>query len=511
MTMLTGLLGIPAFTAVLVLLPFPIAIVGRLNLLSMLATLLTAGAMVPLVLAQGTLEGLHHFLRVDALSCLMVLLVALTSFLASFYSMGYWESQSSEERGSDQKIRGYYALVNLFVVSMLVVCTTDNLGVLWVALEATTLASAFLVGFYNKEASLQAAWRYLIICSLGISFALIGVVLAFASAVSAAGFHEYALNWSYLMSIADQLDQTALKLAFGFAVVGFGTKAGLVPMHGWLPDAHSEAPTPVSALLSGVLLKCALYALIRFTILVNHGIGDNFAGSILMPFGFLSVGVAALYLFAQTHIKRLLGYSSIEHIGVITIGLSFGSPLAVFGALFHMWNHAMTKSLLFFTAGNLSLHYHTMSMQKITGSLRLTIGTGIALLVGGLALSGTPPFSIFISEFLIVSAGIQSEHWRPSLLLIVLLVVIFVALFNQLSPMAFGLPSEDTQHHGASTSPPISSLTGWALVIPVVFIILMGWFIPGPLFELFSEGTRIITGDVPAKTSTLSLLGNAGH
>ena len=508
MNLLAALLGIPAGAAVLVLLPFPIAVVGRLNVLCMLATLLTAGAMVPLVLAQGTLEGLHHFLRVDALSCLMVLLVSLTSFLASFYSVGYWESQPREERGSDQKIRGYYALVNLFVMSMLVVCTTDNLGVLWVALEATTLASAFLVGFYNKEASLQAAWRYLIICSLGISFALIGVVLAFASAVSAAGFHEYALNWSYLTSIADQLDPTALKLAFGFAVVGFGTKAGLVPMHGWLPDAHSEAPTPVSALLSGVLLKCALYALIRFAILVNHGIGDNFSGSILMPFGFLSVGIAALYLFGQTQIKRLLGYSSIEHVGVITIGLSFGSPLAVFGALFHMWNHAMTKSLLFFTAGNLYLCHHTLSMQKITGSLRLTTGTGIALLVGGLALSGTPPFSIFISEFSIVSAGIQLGYWVAPLLLIVLLVVIFAGLFSQLSRMAFGLPSEDAQDHEPSASPPISSLTAWALVIPMGFIVLMGWFIPGPLFELFSEGTRIITGDVPVETSIRSWRGN---
>ena len=484
MTILMVLLGIPVVAAVLSLLPLPITIIGRLTVFAMLATLVTAGGMVPHVLAQGTLEGLHHFLRVDALSCLMVVLISLTSFLASFYSVGYWESQPREERGSDRKLRGYYALYSLFVASMLLVCITDNLGVLWVALEATTLASAFLVGYYNKEVSLQAAWRYLIICSVGISFALIGVVLAFASAVSAAGFHEDALNWSYLMSMADQLDQTALKLAFGFAVVGFGTKAGLVPMHGWLPDAHSEAPTPVSALLSGVLLKCALYAIIRFSILVNHGIGDHFSGSILMAFGFLSVGVAALYIFGQTHIKRLLGYSSVEHIGIITIGLGFGSPLAVFGALFHMWNHAMTKSLLFFTAGNLSLRYHTMIIEKITGSLRLTTGTGVALLVGGLALSGTPPFSIFISEFLIVSAGIQSDHWVPSLLLIVLLVMIFAALFNQLSPMALGAPPEDVSHHDTSTSSPISSLTAWALVIPALFIILMGWVIPGPLFEL---------------------------
>lgn len=507
MTLLMVVLGIPIVAAAISLLPLPLAVHGRLNVLAMLGMLVMAGVMVPEVLEQGTLQGLHHFLRVDALSCLMVLLVSLTSFLASFYSLGYWESQSQEERGSDLKMRGYYALYSLFVASMLLVCVTDNLGVLWVALEATTLASAFLVGFYNQEISLQAAWRYLIICSVGISFALIGVVLAYASAVNAAGFHVDALNWSYLVSMADQLDPTALKLAFGFAVVGFGTKAGLVPMHGWLPDAHSEAPTPVSALLSGVLLKCALYAIMRFAILANEGLGNNFSGSILLTFGFLSVGVAAFYILAQTHIKRLLGYSSIEHIGIITIGMGFGSPLAVFAALLHMWNHAMTKSLLFFTSGNLSLRYHTMIIQHIAGSLRRSAGTGVALLIGGLALSGTPPFSIFISELLIVAAGIQLDQWVPAFLLIGLLVLIFAALLNQLSPMAFGARPEESQASEASEVPTISSLTNWALVIPVLFIIFMGWMIPGPLFDLFSESTRIISGEVPLHASVPLLLG----
>lgn len=508
---LTVLLAIPSLAAFTVLLPLPIRIIGRLNAVAMLGTLLTSVAMVPQVLTQGAIEGFHHVLRVDALSCLMVLLISVASFLTSFYSIGYWESRREEERGSDRKVRGYYSLFNLFVASMLLVCTTDNLGVLWVALEATTLASAFLVGYYNSEVSLHAAWRYLIICSLGISFALIGVILSYASAVRAAGFHEMALNWSYLVTIADQLDPTTLKLAFAFALVGFGTKAGLAPMHGWLPDAHSEAPTPVSALLSGVLLKCALYAIIRFAILANHGLGDNFAGWVLLPFGFLSVGVAAFYMFAQTHIKRLLGYSSIEHIGIITIGLGFGSPLAVFGALFHMWNHAMTKSLLFFAAGNLSLRYHTMTMKNIQGALGLTATTGLALLIGGLALSGTPPFSIFVSEFLIVAAGIQLNNWHLSLLLIGFLVLIFVALLNHLSPMAFGAVPGHPGDHGRSTSPPISSTTVWALGIPVVLIIVMGWMIPVPLADLLYEGTRIVVGEATFPKAMSPLLSSRGE
>ena len=237
MSLLIILLTIPILATGALLLPLSPKRMGQVNTLAMLATFCAALATIPIVLREGSMVAWEPILRVDALSCLMIALVSGVSLLASFYSVGYWNGQTAAERGSTKKIRGYYALFNLFVVSMLFVCTTDNLGLLWVALEGTTLSSAFLVGYYNKKASLEAAWRYLILCSVCITFALIGVIFAYASAIHIAGFYEAALNWTYLLSVADQLDPTTLKLAFVFAVVGFGTKAGLVPLHGWLPDA----------------------------------------------------------------------------------------------------------------------------------------------------------------------------------------------------------------------------------------------------------------------------------
>ena len=497
MNLLIILLTIPILATGVLLFPLSPKRAGQVNTLAMLATLCTALATIPIVLREGSMVAWEHILRVDALSCLMITLVSCVSLLASFYSVGYWEGQTAEERGSFKKVRGYYALFNLFVFSMLFVCTTDNFGLLWVALEATTLSSAFLVGYYNKKASLEAAWRYLILCSVGITFALIGVILAYASALHVAGSPESALNWTYLLSVADQLDPMMLKLAFVFAVVGFGTKAGLVPLHGWLPDAHSEAPTPVSALLSGVLLKCAIYAIIRFAILVNHGVGEGFAGPIMLAFGLLSVGVVTPFILAQTHIKRLLGYHSIEHVGIITIGLGFGSPLAVFGALFHILNHAMTKALLFFTSGNLALRYQTMSMHNMQGALRVMPGTGAALLIGGLALAGAPPFSIFISEFLIVTAGIQSGNWLAVTLLILFLVIIFAALIHHFSRIALGIPSQPKQGQPSQATGEVNATTVWVLAFPLIAIIVLGWVIPTPLSRLLVDATTLISGGQP--------------
>lgn len=495
MIALMAMMGIPILMAIAAaVLTLPRKRIGQLNSVGMLGTLAASVATVPHVLATGAISVGDHLFRVDPLSCVMVMLVASVSFLASLYSVGYWEEQAKElEPG--RTLKGYYVLFNLFVASMLVVCTVDNLGILWVALEATTLASAFLVGYYNRAASLQAAWRYLIICSVGISFALIGVILAYASAVHATGLDQgAALSWSYLMSVADRLDATTLKLAFVFAVIGFGTKAGLVPMHGWLPDAHGEAPTPVSALLSGVLVKCALYAIIRFTMLVNEGIGSHYAGPILLAFGLMSVGIAAPYILAQTHFKRLLGYSSIEHVGIIAIGLGFASQLGVYAALLHMWNHAMTKSLLFFLSGSLSVRYGTMSMSEMRGPVGVTAGTSIALLIGTLALSGAPPFSVFVSEFLILTAGVQAGRWLPVALLVAVLVIVFAAMVQHLIPIALASPPATGQQEPRPLRSQLDPWTAWALILPIVLLVTMSWGLPNPFSAVLVEASRLVTG-----------------
>jgi len=495
MNLATALLAIPLLTIGVVLFPSSIRLVGLLNTLGMLALLAVAVSTMPAILTQHAIQAWDHLIRIDALSGLVMILVAFVTFQASLYSVGYWEGQPVEERGSLRKIKGYYVLFDLFVLSMLLVCITDNLGILWVALEATTLTSAFLIGYHQKASSLEAAWRYIIVCSVGISFALGGIILVYASAVHAFGFHPEALTWSYLSSVAGQLDPTTLKLAYAFAVVGFGTKAGLVPMHTWLPDAHSEAPTPISALLSGVLLKCSIYAIIRFTILVNHGLGEGFAQPILVGLGLLSVAVATPFILAEKHIKRLLGYHSIEHIGIITLGLGFGSPLAVYGGLLHIWNHAMTKSLLFFTAGNLAMKYGTMEMDRMRGALSLMLLTGSTLLIGGLALAGSPPFSIFVSEFLIITAGIGAGQWLTVGLFILFLAIIFAALLHHFSEIAFRAKPAGSAEEPAAGE--LNPLTVWALVLPLLSIVVMGWTVPGPLSDLLLKATEIVAGARP--------------
>jgi hydrogenase-4 component F len=423
----------------------------------------------------------------------MILLVTLISFLVSLYSLGYMTHDVEEKIQTLRKLKGYYVLLDSFILTMLLVCTTNNLGALWVAIEATTLTSALLVGYYNKKTAVDAAWNYLMICAVGISFALVGIVLTYYSAIHTLGHVEKGLNWSYLMSVAFELDPTVLKLAFVFILIGFGTKAGLAPMHTWLPDAHSEAPTPVSALLSGVLLKCSFYGILRFTILVNQSVDHHFTSHLLLFFGILSLAVSTPFILIQKNIKRLLAYHSIEHMGIIAVGTAFASPLGIYAALLHMFNHAITKSLLFFVAGSLSLKYHTKEMGKMSGAIRLMPITGPLLLVGGLALAGMPPFSIFVSEWLILTAGIKEYEWAACTLFVLFLVIIFGGLVHHFSRIAFGVQPTRTEGGMALLPGEISRSVVFSFWVPVLLMVIMGWGIPDPLHSLLLEATKILT------------------
>lgn len=487
------LLGWQVLTVLGILVTPSLRWIGRINTAAMLVLLGIGASMVWSVLAKGPILAWGDFLYIDALSGLMVLLVALVSFLASFYSVGYMTNDTEEKIHTPRNLRVYYILFDLFVLTMLMVCISNNLGVLWVAIEATTLASALLVGFYNKKTAVQAAWNYLMICAVGISFALVGIVLTYFSAIHTIGHVEKGLNWSYLMTVASELDPTVLKLAFVFVLIGFGTKAGLAPMHTWLPDAHSEAPTPVSALLSGVLLKCSFYGILRFTILINQSVDHHFTSNLLLFFGILSVGIATPFILIQKNIKRLLAYSSIEHMGIITVGMAFASPLAVYAGLLHLFNHAITKSFLFFISGNLTLKYHTQEMEKMTGALTLMPVTGLLLLVGGLALAGSPPFSIFISEWLILTAGIKGYEWMACILIILFLVIIFGGLVYRFSRIAFGTKPVELSGESALVSGEGNCWTVRTLWVPFLFIVVMGWTVPGPLHDLLLEATKIVT------------------
>ncbi len=387
---------------------------------------------------RGALQ-VGRYLRVDGLSSFFLINIAFISGLVLVYASGYLR-HTGEGRFSSP--RWFYALVFLFLFTMISVCLSANLGLLWIMMEGTTLASALLVGFYNTEGAVEAGWKYLMVCTVGIAFALFGTIVLYLAAVKAGMNPAAALDWVSLMDAVPRigLDPHLVKLAFLFVIVGYGTKIGFVPMHSWLPDAHAEAPTPISALLSAVLLNCAMYAVMRYDAIVSRATGSGFPHTLLLIFGLLSMVVAGLLILVQSNLKRLMAYSSVEHMGIIAIGLGLGGPLGLFGALLHTFNHSVAKSLLFFSAGNVRHNFGTLRMDSISGMTRTMPQTSAALVVGSLAIVGLPPFSLFISEFAILSEAFAQARFLVVGLFLVMLSVVFGGFAYHLLRLLCGDP-----------------------------------------------------------------------
>jgi hydrogenase-4 component F len=443
--------------------------------------------------SQGHLEALGGWLYADALSGITVLIIAFVGFTAALYSIGYLrEDLRAGDLGPDEarsRLRIYYTLLNLFLFSMLVVPVTNSLGVLWIAIEGTTLASLFLVSFYGTREALEAAWKYIIVGSVGIALGLFGTILTYYSAVRVLGT-SYDLNWSLLVPIASQLDPDVMRLALLFIVIGYGTKAGLAPMHTWLPDAHSEAPSPISALLSGVLLNCAMYAVLRFYALATPSLGRGYPDALLLGFGLLSLFVATAFILKQRDYKRLLAYSSVEHMGLVAVGVAFGGPLGLAGALLQLINHAATKSLMFFASGHVLLRYGTKEIAAVPGIVRVLPVSGAMLVLGGLALSGAPPFSLFASELTIFAAGFQNGHALAATVALALVALVFAGLLGSLNRMVFG-----TAPIGIAAGEP--SWTGQiAMGVSLAVVVGLGLVVPAPLAELVRQAAAVLAGDV---------------
>src|SRR5215510_7182221 len=368
-----------------------------------------------------------NLLRADSLSAFMVGIITFVGAIVGIYAVGYVNVEF--DVAHFRRVRLFYSLFQLFIFTMLFAVTTDNLGVMWVAIEGTTLATVFLVNLHDNHTGLEAAYKYLIISSVGIAFAFMGTVLVYYAAFTMVG--EIGLSWTMLMDIAARLNPGIVKLAFIFILIGYGTKAGLAPMHTWLPDAHSEAPAPISALMSGVLLNVGLYALMRFKAVADVA-APGFASTWLMRFGLLSLGLAAAFLLSQRNYKRMLAYSSVEHTGIVALGLGFGGYWGLLGALLHMMNHALSKSMLFLLSGNISLKYHTTDIRRVRGLLTVAPWTGFAFLSGTLALVGLPPFGPFISEFIIFRAGFAAHSVPYVVMGIALLVLVFAGMLASL-------------------------------------------------------------------------------
>jgi hydrogenase-4 component F len=496
--LLIALLITPLAAAVLSWLARKRPAMEALNLIGFAVTFVVAFLLAGRVLHQGPVSLWDGFLYADHLSALVILLTASMALICSVYAVGYIREDersgalTSEGNGDavSAKLRKYYTLTPIFVFAMLVVTVSNNLGVMWVAIEATTLASIFLVTFYGKGTSLEAAWKYAIIGGVGLSMALFGTVLLYYSAHNLPGSDTLAgLNWSVLASSAGQLDQTTMRLAFILALLGYGTKAGLAPMHTWKPDAYSEAPVPAAAILSTAMLNCALYGLIRFYILSSRCLGPDFPGGLLLLFGMLSMGIAVPFVLVQRNVRRLLAYSSIDHAGIMVIALGVGGALASLGLMLHMLFHTVGKALLFMCAGNVSQHFKTDLFRKIKGGVIQTMPlTGTVFLMAILAIIGMPPFSLFQSEFLILRASMAGGHSLASTLFIVFGTGVCVGALIHVGNLVLG-PS-----HGEPAAPWNPWRNTSMLVLAAVLVIIAFW-IPAPLLELVRCAARVVSGE----------------
>ncbi len=371
---------------------------------------------------------------------------------------------------------------------MILVALANNLGMLWVAVEGTTLASVFLVMFYGRDTSLEAAWKYAIIGGVGLSMALFGTILTYYSAHQVLGTDTLAgLNWSVLVKNAAQFDKPTMRLAFILILLGYGTKAGIAPMHTWKPDAYSEAPIPGAAMLAAGVLNCALYGLIRFYILSSKCLGPQFASHLLILFGLLSMGVAVPFILVQKSFRRMLAYSSIDHSGIMVLALGFGGPLGILGMLLHMTFHSITKPLLFFCAGNVQQYLNTDLFREAKGGLIHSMPlSGAAFLMATLAVTGAPPFSLFLSEFTILRAAFSGGYLVLAVLFITFLVAIFSGFLIHIANLVLG---PDPGRPPAETGPwKKYSVVGLAAVI-----VVMGFWLPAPLFKLIQGAVGIVT------------------
>ncbi len=412
-----------------------------LNMIFSLGTLVAAGALTMEVIARGPVWVWDQEFFIDPLNVFMVTLTAFVGWTTSIFSSPYMRVEIAQGKMTPARLRLYHSMYQLFMFTMLLALTTNNMGLLWVAMEAATLSTVLLVSLYRTKASLEAAWKYFILCGVGIALALFGTVLLYLAAERVLGASGMdALLWTRLDAARARLEPGVVGLAFVFLLVGYGTKVGLVPLHSWLPDAHAEGPTPVSAVLSGLLLNVALYAVVRAKVLVVGAVHAAWPGAMLMGFGLLTVVVAAFLLWRQKDVKRLFAYSSIEHMGIITFAFGMGGPIANFAALLHMTGHALTKSAIFYSTGHAAQKAGSQRIDRIEGLRERSPALGWALMLGALAIVGVPPFGVFASEFLILTQAMQVQPWATPILLLALGVA-FGAIFLRVQGMVFGAGS----------------------------------------------------------------------
>jgi len=426
----------------------------------------TAGVYAPFV-----------FFSVDSLGAIVMLIIACIGFATTIYSIRYLQQETAKGIIGFTRVRQYFVLLNIFLAAMFLAVTASNPVFAWISIEATTLSTAFLISFYNKPSAIEAAWKYLIINSIGLLLGFFGTLLYFTS-MSSLGENGF-VSWQSLMANAAHLDPLIAKIAFIFVLIGYGTKVGLAPMHTWKPDAYSKAPNPIGALLSGALLPVAFIVILKFKNVTDAAIGPQFSQNLLIIFGILSIAVAALIMFNVRNYKRLLAYSSIENAGVMALGFGFGG-LGISAAILHLIYHSLVKGIMFFSSGNLLLKYNSAKIKNIKGALGIVPFTSILFIAGFLIVTGVPPFGIFLTKMQILSVGIQVN---PIITIIALffMTLIFIGFLKHIISMFFSQKPEDIE---------VGEGNIWLIIPPLILlvtIIILSFYIPPFLSRLIND------------------------
>lgn len=430
-------------------------------------TILAVGVCAATLTVGGDALTSGSVLRIDALSALMLIVIGSVGVIATWASVSYVEAELASDEVASADIRRYATLVPAFLAAMVLAVLANNLGVLWAAVEATTIVTAFLVGHRRSRGAVEATWKYVIICSVGIALAYLGTILVYYAARQTSIPAHAALDWTQLAAHANELDPGVMRIAFALLVLGYGAKAGMIPLHSWLPDAHSQAPAPVSALMSGVLLPVAVYALIRYRVIAVDSLDPAFVRTLLLVVALASLVLATSLIIAQRDYKRLLAYSSIEHMSLIVIGLAIGTPLAIAASLLHILGHGLGKAVLFASAGQVLLAERTTQISAVRGLLSRRPVLAACFGVGFLALLGLPPFSLFVSELALARAAAHDGLGWVIAIALSLLVIVFIAITVHLTPMILGIDGGTT---------PATSQVGSAapLVVGLVALAVLG-------------------------------------
>ena len=454
------------------------------NVVFSLGTFIAACLLTGRIIDDGPTLAWDRAFYIDALNVFLVTLTAFVGLTTSIFSRPYMRVERDHGKMTPPRLRLYHSMYQLFTFTMLLALTTNNMGIVWVAMEAATLTTVLLVSVYRTAASLEAAWKYFILCGVGIAQALFGTVLLYMAAEQVIGPEGGALLWTNLDAVKGRLDPNIITLAFAFLFIGYGTKVGLVPVHNWLPDAHAEGPTPVSAVLSGLLLNVALYAILRCKVLTDGALNNHLTGHLMMGFGLVSVVAAVLLLIRQRDVKRMFAYSSIEHMGMMTFAFGMGGPIASFAGLLHMTVHSLVKSAIFFAVGHAAQQAGTQAMDEIRGLVRVSPTVGWGLMLGVLAILGMPPFGVFASEFLIVTTAMREQPWATPFLLVALGLA-FASVFSRVQPMVFGETTLKPLPHPPALVP---------VFLHLILGLMLGLYIPPYLDAWYRQAAAMLGG-----------------